>query len=110
MSRVETVHIENRRKIKDIIIKFPELMESNAKDRIAEEYYNILSKEDELHETRQKVWQLEEEIKRLRNDFNLKSNLFEIEFETNEKEVETSKCQVMIEGHGNSTLGKTNLF
>lgn len=110
MSRVETVHIENRRKIKDIIIKFPELMESNAKNRIAEEYYNILSKEDELHETRQKVWQLEEEIKRLRNDFNLKSNLFEIEFETDEKEVETSKCQVMIEGHGNSTLGKTNLF
>ena len=43
MSRVETIHIENRKKIKDIIIKFPELMEPNAKDKIAEEYYNILS-------------------------------------------------------------------
>lgn len=110
MSRVETIHIENRRKIKDIIIKFPELMESSAKAKIAEEYYNILSKEDELHKIRHKVWQLEDEIKRLKDEFNLKSNLFDIEFETDEKEVETSKCQVMVEGHGNSTLGRTNLF
>ena len=63
MSRVETIHIENRKKIKDIIIKFPELMESNAKDKIAEEYYNILSKEEELHTLRHKVWELEEEIR-----------------------------------------------
>lgn len=110
MSKVETIHIENRRKIKNIIIKFPELMESSAKDKIAEEYYNILSKEDELHEIRHKVWLLEDEVKKLKEDFNLKSNLFDIEFETDKKEVETSKCQVMVEGHGNSTLGKTNLF
>ena len=110
MSRIETIHIENRRKIKDIIIKFPELMEPNAKEKIAEEYYNILSKEDELYETRRKVWQLENEIKELKDEFNVKSNLFQIEFETDEKEIETSKCQVMVEGHGNSTLGKTNLF
>ena len=110
MSRVEIIHIENRRKIKDIIIKFPELVEPNAKDKIAEEYYNILSKEDELHETRHKVWQLEEEIKRLRDEFNVKSNLFEIEFETDNKEIETSECQVIVEGHGNSTLGTTTLM
>lgn len=85
-------------------------MEPNAKEKIAEEYYNILSKEDELYETRRKVWQLENEIKELKNEFNVKSNLFQIEFETDEKEIETSKCQVMVEGHGNSTLGKTNLF
>lgn len=110
MSRIETIHIENRRKIKDIIIKFPELMEPNAKEKIAEEYYNILSKEDELYETRHKVWKLENEIKELKDEFNVKSNLFQIEFETDEKEIKTSKCQVMVEGHGNSTLGKTNLF
>ena len=107
---VETIHIENRKKIKDIIIKFPELMESNAKDKIAEEYYNILSKEEELHTLRRKVWDLEEEIRLLRADFNLKSSLFEIEFDTEEKEVENSKCNVMVEGHGNSTLGRTNLM
>lgn len=110
MNRVETIHIENRKKIKDIIIKFPELMEPNAKNKIAEEYYNILSKEEELNTLRHKVWELEEEIKTLRNEFNLKSNLFEIEFETKEKTIETSKCGVMVEGHGNSTLGRTNLM
>lgn len=110
MSRVETIHIENRKKIKDIIIKFPELMESNAKDKIAEEYYNILSKEEELHTLRHKVWNLEEEIKVLRAEFNLKSSLFEIEFDKEERTVETSKCGVMVEGHGNSTLGRTNLM
>lgn len=91
-------------------MKFPELVEPNAKDKIAEEYYNILSKEEELHTLRRKVWDLEEEIKLLRADFNLKSSLFEIEFDTEEKEVETSKCNVMVEGHGNSTLGRTNLM
>lgn len=110
MSRVETIHIENRRKIKDIILKFPELMESNAKEIIEKEYYTILSKEDELHALRHKAWILEEEIKSLRDEFNLKSNLFSIEFESDTKEVETSKCSVMVEGHGNSTLGRTNLF
>lgn len=85
-------------------------MEPNAKEKIAEEYYNILSKEDELYETRRKVWQLEKEIKELKDEFNVKSNLFQIEFEVDEKEIKTSKCQVMVEGHGNSTLGKTNLF
>ena len=110
MSRVETIHIENRKKIKDIIIKFPELMEPNAKEKIAEEYYNILSKEEELHTLRHKVWNLEEEIRLLRAEFNLKSSLFEIEFDKEERTVETSKCGVMVEGHGNSTLGRTNLM
>lgn len=110
MSRVETIHIENRKKIKDIIIKFPELVESNAKEKIAEDYYNIVSKEEELHTLRNKVWNLEEEIKTLKDEFSLKSSLFEIEFETEEKTVETSKCNVMVEGHGNSTLGRTNLM
>lgn len=107
---IETIHIENRRKIKNIIIKFPELVEPNAKEKIAEEYYNILSKEEELHTLRNKVWNLEEEIKILRAEFNLKSSLFEIEFDKEEKTVETSKCQVMVEGHGNSTLGITTLM
>lgn len=107
---VETIHIENRRKIKDIILKFPELMEKNAKEQIANEYYNILSKEDALYETRDKVRKLEDEISHLRQEFNLKANLFDIEFETSTKEVESYRCGVMVEGHGNSTLGKTNLM
>lgn len=107
---VETIHIENRRRIKNIILKFPELMESNAKEVIEKEYYTILSKEDALHALRRQVWDLEEEIKALRDEFNVKSNLFDIEFESDTKEVETSKCSVMVEGHGNSTLGRTNLM
>ena len=110
MSRVETIHIENRRKIKDIIPKFPELVESNAGEALKKEYYNILSKEDELQNLRRQVWKLEEEIKTIRQEFDLKSGLFEISFESDTKEVETSKCSVMVEGHGNSTLGRTNLF
>ena len=98
MSRVETIHIENRKKIKDIIIKFPELMEPNAKEKIAEEYYNILSKEEELHTLRHKVWELEEEIKLLRAEFNLKSSLFEIEFETRDVDVVKGHCTTIISG------------
>lgn len=98
MSRIETIHIENRKKIKDIIIKFPELMEPNAKDKIVEEYYNILSKEEELHTLRHKVWDLEEEIRLLRAEFNLKSNLFDIEFETSNVEVVKGHCTTIISG------------
>ena len=98
MSRIETIHIENRKKIKDIIIKFPELMEPNAKEKIAEEYYNILSKEEELHTLRHKVWDLEEEIRLLRAEFNLKSNLFDIEFETSNVEVVKGHCTTIISG------------
>lgn len=98
MSRVETIHIEDRRKIKEVILKFPELMEKNAKEQIANEYYNILSKEDELHETRNKVWKLENEISKLRKEFNLKSNLFDIEFETRGVEVVKGHCTTIISG------------
>lgn len=84
-------------------------MEKNAIESIKNEYYRILSKEDELYETRDKVRRLESEIESLRRDFNLKSNLFDIEFETSTKEIENSKCRVMVEGHGNSTLGITSL-
>lgn len=98
MSRIETIHIENRKKIKDIIMKFPELVEPNAKDKIAEEYYNILSKEEELHTLRRKVWDLEEEIRLLRAEFNLKSNLFDIEFETSNVEVVKGHCTTIISG------------
>lgn len=98
MSRIETIHIENRKKIKDIIIKFPKLMEPNAKEKIAEEYYNILSKEEELHTLRHKVWDLEEEIRLLRAEFNLKSNLFDIEFETSNVEVVKGHCTTIISG------------
>ena len=31
-------------------------------------------------------------------------------FDKEERTVETSKCGVMVEGHGNSTLGRTNLM
>lgn len=98
MSRVETIHVEDRRKIKDIILKFPELMEKNAKEQIANEYYNLLSKEDELHETRDKVRKLENEIDKLRQEFNLKSNLFDIEFETRGVEVVKGHCTTIISG------------
>ena len=33
-----------------------------------------------------------------------------VEFDKEERTVETSKCGVMVEGHGNSTLGRTNLM
>ena len=99
---VETIHIENRKKIKEIILKFPELMEKNAKEQIANEYYNILSKEEELHETRDKVRKLEDEIVKLRQEFNLKSNLFDIEFESSVKEVKSNKCSMTIQGCDNT--------
>ena len=98
MSKVETIHIENRKKIKEIILKFPELMEKNAKEQIANEYYNILSKEEELHEIRDKVRKLENEIVKLKQEFNLKSNLFDIEFETRGVDVVKGHCTTIISG------------
>ena len=110
MNKVETIYTENRNKIKNITIKFPELVEKNASKLIEEEYYTILSKENKLRSLREEVRNLEEEVKHLKQEFSIKLNLFEIEFETESKEVTKSKCGVMVEGHGNSTLGKTTLF
>lgn len=73
-------------------------MEKNAKEQIANEYYNILSKEEELHEIRDKVRKLENEIVKLRQEFNLKSNLFDIEFETRGVDVVKGHCTTIISG------------
>ena len=76
MSRVETIHIENRRKIKDIILKFPELMESNAKEIIEKDKSTINEVIDNLSES-------DKELLRLRYGNDLENPVTSCDFDTN---------------------------
>lgn len=106
MDRVEIVEVQNREKIKDVVLKYPEIMHPDAKRLISEEYYNLINLKNELNKTREKVWELERLYKEKEEEFNSKSLLFELEFETETTNVTIHESAVMLKGYGNDIIGK----
>ena len=98
---METVHIvkvEDKTSIKSIKFRFPELMDTDALNLIKEEYYILKETENELHSARETVRLLEKKLSEMKEKWDAKKDLFEIEFESHEKEVKTSKSYMTING------------
>ena len=98
---METIHkikVEDKTKIKSINFKFPHLMDTNSEQEIKWEYEKLCTKNAELHSARDRVRELEKEYARLEKQWNDKKDLFDIEFESTEKEVKTIKSYMTING------------
>lgn len=73
--------IDNRNKIKEITLNYPELMAENAKQQIEDLYYDILHRKEHLANLRMDILRLEQELKLKEIDFNKLTTLFDITFE-----------------------------
>lgn len=98
---METIHkikVTNKDKVVAVKFKHPELMHPGADKAVVEEYHRLLYKDKELHLARERVRQLEKEYSSLEKEWASKSEMFELEFETTEKEVKTEKSFLTING------------
>lgn len=95
---VYKIRIEDKKKIKDIIFKFPELMGEDARKLIIGEYDALVNLQDRLYLARDEVRYLEKELENKMKEWNGKTDLFDIEFESTEKEVETCISNMVING------------
>ena len=98
METTHKIRIEDKTRIKSIKFNFPELMDTDSSTLIREEYYSLLETKEELQEARKAVRELEKELRKKEMAWNKKKDLFEIEFESTEKEVKTTKSYMVING------------
>ena len=88
--------VQNKEKIKRVILKHPEMMASNAASLIKEEYENILKLEHQISELRVRTTELDKEIKARKEIFREQSSMFELEFEDKEIDYKTEKCNMVV--------------
>lgn len=81
--------IDNRYEISNITLKYPSLMAEDAKQKIKDMYYDLLSRKEHLTDLRTEVMRLEQELKKEQETFNELSVFFDITFA--QKEVEEIK-------------------
>ena len=98
METTHKIRVEDKTKIKHIHFKFPHLMHTNSEQEIKYEYEALCAKKQELYDARDRVRQLEKEYGRREKEWNSKKDLFDIEFESYEKEVKTTKSYMTING------------
>ena len=88
--------IEDKTKIKRVILKHPEMMASNSEVLIKEAYEEILKLEHELAELRMKSIELDKIVEAKKQVFREQSNMFELEFETKEIDYKTEECNMVV--------------
>lgn len=98
METIHKVEVVDRRKIKSIEFKHPELMGEDASSLVKKEYEELVSTQDALYAAREQVRQLEKKVAALEKSWNAKKDMFDIEFESTEKEVKTQKSFLGIGG------------
>ena len=98
MDKIYIVKVEDKASIKSIKFKFPELMDANASNLIRDEYYALQETESELHSARDTVRSLEKKLAEMKKNWDAKEGLFDIEFDSYEKEVKTTKSYMTING------------
>ena len=98
METIQKIKVEDKTRIKHIHFKHPELVNNKAIGLIKAEYKALLEAQGELYEAREKVRNLEKKYAKLEKEWNDKKDLFDIEFESYEKEVKTTKSYMTING------------
>lgn len=98
MEKIHTIQVVNRRVITKVKPKFPHLMSADYDLAIQSEYEALLELQDRLYSLRESVRQLEKETKEAEEKWKAKQDLFDIEFETIEKEVKTEKSNLLLKG------------
>jgi hypothetical protein len=98
---------QNKNKISKITFKHPTLMHEGAEESIRNKYQNILDTKYLLHQAREAVRSLEEELKTLEKDFSEILNIVDIEFESNKIEENITKSNMVIQNYGNDIIGRS---
>lgn len=98
MEQKHIVKVIDQNKIKSIHFKFPHLMACDADLAIQSEYNYLLELQEELYSLRDRVREVEKEYEIAKEKWNAKKDFVDIEFETTEKEVTTTKSYMTING------------
>lgn len=88
--------VEDKSKVIDVVIKYPDMMSDDAKDKIINMYNEILSLKSKLSNTRMACIELEDDIKAKEKDFRNMSNMFDLVFATRSVKVIQGECNTLI--------------
>lgn len=98
METIHKVKVEDRTKIKNVTFKHPELMGKDAEKMVKLEYRELLDVKEKLYAAREEVRRLEKKYDTLEKSWNAKKEMFDVEFESTEKEVKTEKSNMLLNG------------
>lgn len=98
MDTIYKVKVVDRKVIKNVSFKFPELMSKQSEELIRNEYDDLIATQDALYQARDEVRRLEKELESKVKAWDAKKDFFEIKFESSEKDVVTHKSYMVING------------
>ena len=98
MEKIHKVKVVDYAKIRRITFKHPELMGKDAEKMVKSEYRELLDIKEKLYDAREEVRRLEKKYDTLEKNWNSKKEMFDIEFESTEKEVKTEKANLLLNG------------
>ena len=98
METIHKVNVVDQNKIKSVTFKHPELMGKDAERMVKSEYRELLNVKEKLYAAREEVRKLEKLYGTLEADWNSKKEMFDVEFESTEKEVKTEKSNMLLNG------------
>lgn len=98
MEKIHKVKVVDYAKIKRVTFKHPELMGKNAEKMVKLEYRELLDVKEKLYAAREEVRRLEKKFGTLAKNWSAKKDMFDIEFESTEKEVKTEKSNMLLNG------------
>ena len=98
MEKIHKINVVDYAKIKRVTFKHPELMGKDAEKMVKLEYRELLDVKEKLYAAREEVRRLEKKFGTLEKNWNAKKDMFDIEFESTEKEVKTEKSNILLNG------------
>lgn len=98
MEKIHKVKVVDYAKIKRVTFKHPEIMGKDAEKMVKLEYRELLDVKERLYAAREEVRRLEKKYDTLEKNWNSKKDMFDIEFESTEKEVKTEKANLLLNG------------
>lgn len=110
MEREEILKIEDKSRIEKVVFNNPELVNENAEEIVKEKYNRMINLGNTLLETRTKVRSLEEEYKRVQEEWHRLQSFFTYSHPILEKKVTRDTCEMVIKGHGNDIIGRTTVM
>lgn len=96
--------------IKNITSKYPNLTANNAEEYMLNKHALIVALQDEIYRLRNLLRKAEDKIEVEKKEFNEMSKMFNIEYATINKKAIQNESSIMIKGHGNDIIGRTNTF
>lgn len=96
--------------IKSITSKYPNLTSDNAEEVMLSKHNLIVTLQEEIYRLRELLRRAEDKIEVEKKEFNEMSKMFNIEYATINKKAIQNESSIMIKGHGNDIIGRTNTF